>query len=583
MKKILLTLLIINCLHLPKVVGQLQNTGKLIIQNGTSVVTTLDVLNTSAAATVTNDGTLTTTGNVTNQTSATLTGSGMFKLNGNWTNSATFTAATTTVQFEGNALSTVTSGGGAFNHLTLNKTANDVSLLDNTTVGGTLLFNADNNKLLLNTANLTIGTTGSISSYDNNEYVVTSSTGTLIQQVSGTAQTYPIGSNSTSYTPLSITQTGTAFNLAARVQDQVLASGTSGSALTTGVVNKTWILSEPNAAVTKNLSIMPQWNAIDELTLDPMKCGNSNWTGADWDLAGANIGTRSGAGPYTQTRSGITLLGMGGLFAVGGKPVATTYVQLSAKVFLQGAYSGGVMTDALRSAGLIPSTESTAAASGQTARPNGFVHKSLGGGEAASATAFSVQAPTTDNVVDWVFVELRDPVTSSNVLYTRAALLQKDGDIVNEDGTSPLKIYGVPEGNYYVSIKHRNHLAVRTANTKSLSQGATTVIDFTTNLAEALGSQMATPATGVYALWGGNANGDTRVRYSGPANDESYLLNTASCLNGNKALFLSNTYNNCDINMNSSLRYSGPNNDEGVLLNTILQGNKSLVVTQPTF
>jgi len=63
-------------------------------------------------------------------------------------------------------------------------------------------------------------------------------------------------------------------------------------------------------------------------------------------------------------------------------------------------------------------------------------------------------------------------------------LLQRDGDIVNADGTSPLFFSGIAGGNYYVSIKHRNHLGVMSAAAQALAYAPTTV-DFTsTSFAE---------------------------------------------------------------------------------------------------
>jgi hypothetical protein len=142
---------------------------------------------------------------------------------------------------------------------------------------------------------------------------------------------------------------------------------------------------------------------------------------------------------------------------------------------------------------------------------------------------------------------------------------------------------GNPSGNYFVSVRHRNHIGVRTAQALALSRVATSY-NFTTAQTQAFAGAVTNnpmvAAGSAFAMWGGNANGNTNVRYSGPGNDESQLLNT--CLGGNKALVQSG-YINCDLNMNGQLRYSGPGNDESVLLNTVLSGNKSTVITQPSF
>ena len=65
--------------------------------------------------------------------------------------------------------------------------------------------------------------------------------------------------------------------------------------------------------------------------------------------------------------------------------------------------------------------------------------------------------PSSD-IVDWVLVELRVGTATSAGM--RAAFLKNDGTIVDLDGTSPVEFDGISSGNYYIVVKHRNHLAV---------------------------------------------------------------------------------------------------------------------------
>ncbi|MEE9431274.1 MAG: NosD domain-containing protein [Melioribacteraceae bacterium] len=67
-----------------------------------------------------------------------------------------------------------------------------------------------------------------------------------------------------------------------------------------------------------------------------------------------------------------------------------------------------------------------------------------------------------NEVVDWVLVELRDENNSSTVLESQSAFVLKDGSVVDLDGVSPVH-FTSPSGNYFVSVKHRNHLAVMSA------------------------------------------------------------------------------------------------------------------------
>jgi hypothetical protein len=53
---------------------------------------------------------------------------------------------------------------------------------------------------------------------------------------------------------------------------------------------------------------------------------------------------------------------------------------------------------------------------------------------------------------------LRDENDPAVIVQRRAGLIQRDGDIVDLDGVSPLTFTGGASGNYYVTVRHRNHL-----------------------------------------------------------------------------------------------------------------------------
>lgn len=129
------------------------------------------------------------------------------------------------------------------------------------------------------------------------------------------------------------------------------------------------------------------------------------------------------------------------------------------------------------------------------------------------STTSSVLNITGDNsVVDWVFLELRQGVSgSTNVVQTRSGLLQRDGDIVSLDGISPIS-FNAPIGDYYISIRHRNHLGIRTANFVTLST-APIFLNFTNLSTFAYGSSplIEIGTSGYYTLNGGDANSDGSV------------------------------------------------------------------------
>jgi hypothetical protein len=188
----------------------------------------------------------------------------------------------------------------------------------------------------------------------------------------------------------------------------------------------------------------------------------------------------------------------------------TPCIKLNAKAYLQGGFNTttGLMNDNLRAANLLPTTDPYSTL--------GFAHVGGGGSESAPATVFAVTG--NNAIVDWIFLELRDKTNPANVLYTKSALIQKDGDIVETDGVSVVYFPTAPSGDYFVAVKHRNHLGVRTPAVVSLSRTAA-AYDFTTSLSKAYQNTAITSnsamsslvSTTVYGLSRGNANGDNYI------------------------------------------------------------------------
>ncbi len=128
-------------------------------------------------------------------------------------------------------------------------------------------------------------------------------------------------------------------------------------------------------------------------------------------------------------------------------PECVTDVFISPKVFLQGPFNTADMTLGLGTN--IPTAEPYTAL--------GYMHVGGGGGESSLLGIINA-----NDIIDWVVVELRDKTNSATILATRSALLRKDGSVVSHlDGSSPVQFSIAPD-DYYVSIRHRNHLGVMT-------------------------------------------------------------------------------------------------------------------------
>ncbi|HOY07397.1 MAG TPA: Ig-like domain-containing protein [Saprospiraceae bacterium] len=254
--------------------------------------------------------------------------------------------------------------------------------------------------------------------------------------------------------------------------------------------------------------------------------------------------------------------------------VAAGSLSLSVRVQLQGALLGnvdGLMRDDLRTpVNVIPVTEPYAAL-------GAFAHVNGGGGETVSAPATVFADNGANSIVDWVFIELRNGGNFNSVVATRSALLQRDGDVVEVDGISPVFFANSAPASYYVSIRHRNHLGVMTANAAALAASGN-VVDFSslstplwddgTNLD---GFEQVT-ISGKYALWAANSRVDAGVIFAGESNDKDAVFNQVDQAPGNilhSQTYILSGYRTGDGNLNARTIYAGQNNDVDFLFNNV--------------
>lgn len=116
------------------------------------------------------------------------------------------------------------------------------------------------------------------------------------------------------------------------------------------------------------------------------------------------------------------------------------------------------------------------------------------------------------NVVDWVVVELRSDSTVASTVARRAGLLLHDGLVVDLDGASPLAFEGVDSGDYFVVVRHVNHIPAMSAQALAFSRTAATTFDFSSDAGDVYGAgSMKEIEPGVFALFAGDANQDGQV------------------------------------------------------------------------
>ena len=323
---------------------------------------------------------------------------------------------------------------------------------------------------------------------------------------------------------------------------------------------------------------------------------------------GSGTVVMSPAGSYTYTPaagfSGPTSFTYSACNSAGNCAQATTTVLVQApaplisllpQVYLQGALFGVtspnvLMRDDLRSKGHIPLTH-----------PYGYLTPIT----ATAAMTPSVTAVTGPNAIaDWVFVELRDSFNPSIVVDSRAALLQRDGDIVDVDGVSPVQFGQVNPGSYYVAVRHRNHLGVMSLNALPMS-ATTTTVDFrnpntptftytgiTSYTQAAINQSQVIVQQGV-AMWAGNANLDNAsssphnsLFFQGTNNDVNAIYGQVIDPNINtlaSPFFKLRGYYTGDVNLNGEVIFQGTGNDTEFIYQNVINNHPGNVLKLPFF
>jgi subtilisin family serine protease len=158
-------------------------------------------------------------------------------------------------------------------------------------------------------------------------------------------------------------------------------------------------------------------------------------------------------------------------------------VFVDAKVLLEGAYSatGDTMRWDLRKGGDVPLTSPYSQ-------------------DARTVTAIPLKT------VDWVLIQLRETPAGPAVI-SKSVFLRNNGRLVADDGVTTKIALNAAAGNYYLVIRHRNHLAVMSAGTLALSASGSTMYDFTAGAGMTYGTGGSKPVeTDVWGMIGGNAN-----------------------------------------------------------------------------
>jgi hypothetical protein len=174
--------------------------------------------------------------------------------------------------------------------------------------------------------------------------------------------------------------------------------------------------------------------------------------------------------------------------AVGAVNLNTQSPISGLSVILEGPYSKGIMKTILNSSNLIPSEQP------YNKNPWNINDK-------------SVINNVAKNYVDWILIELRDNLANTN--YSKAAILTEDGTVINSDGT-PFSFSNIISGQYYIVIRHRNHLAIMSSAKINIENNKKINCNFTDSQSRAYGENaMSNLGDGKFAMIAGDvdANG----------------------------------------------------------------------------
>ena len=247
-----------------------------------------------------------------------------------------------------------------------------------------------------------------------------------------------------------------------------------------------------------------EFNLLDNTYTNMVISGNLQHVGVIGNLINVSNFTLSTGSPALNAGIDISLLVSEGFSDRYGNIVDRKNPNIGAvdnseleptgfNVYLQGSYASGSMITKLKGAELIPKSQ-----------PYNISPWNYNGNE-------SVQTIPLE-IVDWVLVELRSDISSSSIAAKRAAFVRSDGSIVDLDGYSPVNFYGINNGEYYIILRHRNHLSIMSANKVALTEFST-LYDFTDSSTSAYGNELAVLGDGKYGMYSGDgdANGTVNV------------------------------------------------------------------------
>ena len=173
-------------------------------------------------------------------------------------------------------------------------------------------------------------------------------------------------------------------------------------------------------------------------------------------------------------------------------PAPELGVKFDLFAFLAGCFENGSLKTDLNSRGFLSSSQPFSIA------PWNYLGKE------------EVVSGFSDDIVDWVLIELRADQNSTTKIDEKACLIKETGKITGLD-RSDIFFPNLASGDYYILIHHRNHLSVMSSEKIHLSS-TISHYDFRDSQSKAYGSEaMQNLGNGNFGLYSGDGNSDGEI------------------------------------------------------------------------
>lgn len=242
-----------------------------------------------------------------------------------------------------------------------------------------------------------------------------------------------------------------------------------------------------------------------ELAQDAVPYVSNQWYHAEISSIGGSLSVKIDGDEIFNVTDNTFTDGIVGLYCWANRQSQYDNFKLSCEgvvvdltAFLEGPYESGEMNTTLKDSSLLP-----------LAQPYSGSPWNYAGYE-------NLDTIPDTHPVDWVLVELRDAPDAASALPATmvgqtAAFILNNGSVVDLNGSSPLRFTIDVQDQLFAVIRHRNHLAVMSANPLILS-GGIYQYNFITSAGQAYGSDAEKDlGGGVFGLYSGDFNADGTI------------------------------------------------------------------------